>query len=603
MIITDELSAIVGEAFEAEGLAPEDGLVVLSSRPDLAEFQCNGALAAAKREKKNPRAIGEAVAARLSAHAGPDGSPYFSTVELAGPGFINLRLSAGVLNAAMRDLARDPDIGACKSDAPEEIILDYGGPNVAKTLHVGHLRSAIIGEALKRILRAGGHKVTGDVHLGDWGLQMGQLISELEMRAPGLVYFDPHHEGPYPDEPPVTLRDLEEMYPAASAACKADEARNEVAREATRQLQAGRPGYRALWRHFVDLSIADMRRNYADLLVEFDLWKGESDADPLIDDIIKDLSEKGLSEMSDGATIVRVAREGDRKEIPPFMVQNSKGGIGYHTTDLATILDRTRYASPDRMLYVVDNRQALHFEQVFRVSDAVGYFSEDRLEHLGFGTMNGLDGKPFKTREGGVVKLRDLIDLVDAKALARLEEAGLTERYDADEVQAIARAVGLAALKFADLSSPRTTDYIFDLDKFLAFEGKTGPYLLYACVRATSVMQRARKVRGASAGGVAHAVAGAGAIAIGADEERALALTLLNFGHAMRGTIEKRLPHILCDHAFQVAQAFSKFYAACRILDEPDAPVRASRLALCDVARRQLAYILGMLAIPIPDRM
>ena len=600
MIITDDLSALVGEAFVAEGFDAEDGVVVVSARPDLAQFQCNGALGAAKRVKQNPRAIGEQVAARLVAHKGADGAPVFAKVELAGPGFINLTLSDAALGAAVAALVRDAGVGAYTAPTTETIILDYGGPNVAKPLHVGHLRSAIIGEALKRILRGAGHTVHGDIHLGDWGLQMGQLISELARRAPSLVYFDARHEGPYPEDPPITLKDLEELYPAASAACKADPERADEARRATKELQDGRPGYRALWRHFVDLSIADMRRNYADLLVEFDIWKGEADADPLIGEIVDDLKQKGLLEDSDGAKIVRVARESDKKDIPPVIVVNSKGAVGYHATDIATILDRTRYADPDLMLYVVDNRQALHFEQVFRVCDAAGYFKEDKLEHLGFGTMNGSDGKPFKTREGGVLKLRDFIDLVDAKAMTRLDEAGVCERYPPEETKEIARAVGIAAVKFADLSSPRTTDYVFDLDKFMAFEGKTGPYLLYACVRAGSIAARAAAdgdaIDGPERSGVPD-------LKLLTDEERALALTLLNFGHAMRGAIGKRLPHILCDHAYQVAQAFSKFYAACRILDEADPEIRASRLALSALVRRQLSLILDMLAIPGPARM
>ncbi|MEL7488895.1 MAG: arginine--tRNA ligase, partial [Pseudomonadota bacterium] len=391
-----------------------------------------------------------------------------------------------VLNQRIDALLQDDRCGGWRKTDGETIVFDYGGPNVAKPLHVGHLRSAIIGEALKRLFRFAGDQVTADIHLGDWGLQMGQLISELEIRKPDLPHFDAAASGALPD-PGVSLADLEEMYPAASAACKADPARADAARRATKALQDGREGYRVLWRRFVGLSVEAMRANYAALDVTFDLWKGESDADPYIDRIVGDLKDKGLLEASDGAQIVRVARDGDKKDIPPVIVVNSEGAVGYHATDIATILDRKETLSPDRILYVVDHRQGLHFEQVFRATDAVGYFDETRLEHLGFGTMQGTDGKPFKTREGGVLKLADLIDMVTKAAAKRLEEGGLGAGLDAEATKDVARKVGVAALKFADLSNQRTSDYVFDVDRFTAFEGKTGPYLLYASVRVASV--------------------------------------------------------------------------------------------------------------------
>jgi arginyl-tRNA synthetase len=587
MTLIDELSAIVGEAFAAEGFDCSFGFVRRSDRPDLAQFQCNGALAAAKAAGKKPQDAAGAIAGRLAAIAA------FTKVDVAGPGFINLTLADDFLAERANRLADDSRAGAWRRAAPERIVIDYGGPNVAKPLHVGHLRSAIIGESLKRISRSAGDFVISDIHLGDWGLPMGQLIAELAQERPDLPYFDSGYIGPYPDQSPVTLADLERLYPKAAAAAKADPARAEAARLATAQLQEGRPGYRALWRHFITVSRAAIEREYADLGVSFDWWKGEADADPLIPQMAEEMRAKGVVEKSDGAEIIRVAREGDKKEIPPLILFKSDGSVLYGTTDLATILHRKLEARPDRILYVVDQRQATHFEQVFRAAEIAGIFPADRLEHLGFGTMNGKDGKPFKTREGGVLRLRDLIDMVEARARERLREGGFAEGFDETEVGDIARKVGVAALKFADLSNPRTSDYIFDLDRFIAFEGRTGPYLQYAVVRVRSVMRKAQAAR-----------AGApGAIVIAAAEERDLALALLGFGDALRLAHEKRMPHFLCDHAFGLAQAFSKFYAACRIADEPDLARRASRLGLASVAAKQLEAALDLLGISVPDRM
>ncbi len=587
MTLKDELSEIVGEAFAAEGLDHALGAVKVADRPDLAQFQCNGALAAAKAAKKNPCEIAGAIADQLSARA------EFADVTVAGPGFINLKLTEDFLSARLDALAADARLGGWSNGSPEKIVVDYGGPNVAKPLHVGHLRAAIIGESLKRIMRFAGDDVIGDVHLGDWGLQMGQLISELRIRQPDLVYFDADAKGPFPKESPISLSDLEEMYPAASAACKADKARADLARKATKELQAGRPGYRALWRHFVDLSVNAMKRDYADLDVEFDLWKGEADADPLIPELTEDLKSRGIVEESDGAQIIRVARDDDKKEMPPIIFVNSEGAVGYHATDVATIVDRKRELDPDRILYVVDARQRLHFEQVFRAVDRAGYFDETRLEHLWFGTMNGKDGKPFKTREGGTLKLRDFIDMVTDRARERLTESGFAEGYSPEETEKVARQVGIAALKFADLSNPRTSDYIFDLDRFMAFEGKTGPYLLYASVRVRSMVAKAR----------AAGAGEAGPVKISAPEEADLALTLLAFADAVRDAYGRRLPHLLCDHAFALAQAFSKFYAACRIVDEADATLRSSRLTLATAAGGQLDLILSLLGFSAPERM
>lgn len=582
MLLTAELSALASAAFAAEGFDGAFGAVRVSDRPDLAQFQCNGALAAAKQAGKNPRELGEKIAARLRA------DPKFASVTVAGPGFVNMTLTDDAL--AARANAGE---GGWRSEIRETIILDYGGPNIAKPLHVGHLRSAIIGECLKRLFRAAGHEVIGDIHMGDWGLPMGQLITEVKRERPDLPYFDPGFTGSYPEQSPVSLDDLERLYPQASAACKADPARAAEARSATAELQAGRPGYRALWKHFLAVSRAAIEREYEELGVTFDWWKGEADADPLIAPMVEKLRADGHTEIDDGAEIIRLARPGDKKELPPLILYKSDGAVMYGTTDLATILDRRETAHPDRILYVVDGRQRDHFEQVFRASGRAGIFPEDRLEHLWFGTMNGKDGKPFKTRAGGVLKLRDLIGQVQTAALDRMTENDIVKGLSEREADDVMRKVGVAALKFADLSNPRTSDYIFDLDRFTSFEGKTGPYLLYASVRARSILRKA-----------AEAGAGApGAIAIGAAEERALVLMLLQFGDALKDACDRRLPHFLCDHAFRLAQSFSSFYAACRIVDEPDAGARASRLGIVAAFARQLDRILEILGMPAPERM
>ena len=576
--LTDRLSGLVGAAFEAEGLGAEHGAVRPSDRPDLCQFQCNGALSAAKAAKRNPREIGQAVADGLSRE------PAFAKVELAGPGFLNLTLTDEALGEAAAGA------GAWTTPAPEKIVVDYGGPNVAKPLHVGHLRAALIGEAIKRTLRAVGHDAVGDIHLGDWGLQMGQLITELERVRPDLPYWAHGDHAPYPHESPVTVDDLARLYPQASAACKADPERMAQAQAATAELQAGRPGYRAVWQHFVDVSVGALRGDYDELGVDFELWRGEASAHPFVEPLVATLSELDLLEESDGAQVVRVARDDDKKDIPPLMMVKSNGSVGYGSTDLATIYERVQEGF-ERCVYVVDKRQSEHFEQVFRAAHLMGLMAYDRLEHAGFGTMNGKDGRPFKTREGGVLRLRDLIDQVTDKARERLAEGGVGEGMGAEEREEVARLVGMAALKFADLSNPRTTDYVFDLDRFVAFEGKTGPYLLYAAVRIDSVLAKAGYEGGAKGFRIGH------------EAERSLALVLASYGDAVRQAAERRMPHLLCEHAYGLASAFSRFYAACRIGDEPDEAVRASRLALSKATSAQLRDGLDLLGIEVPARM
>ena len=586
--LAGELTAAAGAAFEAMGLEAPFGEVRRSDKPELADFQCNGAMAAAKAAGRNPREIAGEIAAALKAH------PLVMSAEVAGPGFINLRVSDAALSARAEAVRASDMAGAERAADAGVTVIDFGGANVAKPMHVGHLRSAVIGDTLQRMLRFLGDTVISDVHLGDWGLQMGHLITELEDEQPGMIYFDADYTGPYPAEPPVTIEDLGRLYPQASNKAKADPARNERSQRAVAELQAGRPGYRALLRHFIDVSVAALKVDYGFLNVSFDLWKGESDVDALIPGLVGRYKAAGLAEASDGAWIVRVEREGDRKEMPPVMLVNSRGGTGYHTTDLATILDRMEHMrpAPERMLYVVDQRQALHFEQVYRAAGLLGLIEESRLEHIGFGTVNGPDGKPFKTREGGVLRLADLQAMAMEEAEKKLSAANLPADMGADERLDVAKKVAVAALRFSDLMNTRTTNYVFDLDRFTSFEGKTGPYLMYAAVRVKSVLRKAAEN--------GHA---AGIVMVNEDAERALVLQLDGFGAALLGAREKRMPHILCEHLYGLAQAFSSFYAALPIASEADAGKRASRLALADGVRHQLETGLGLLGIDVPERM
>ncbi|MBA4801767.1 MAG: arginine--tRNA ligase [Euryhalocaulis sp.] len=584
--IETALGERLGKAFEAQGLPATLGATARSTRPDLAPYQCNGAMAAAKQAGKPPREIAQTVADAVS------GDPLIESVEIAGPGFINLTPSAKALEDRANALAEDDRAGARIVDEARTVVIDFGGPNVAKPMHVGHLRSSIIGDSLQRLFRFCGDKVIGDVHLGDWGLQMGQIITELAREKPDLPYFDKDFEGPYPDESPVTIEELETIYPRASQACKANEARMDEARMATQALQEGRPGYIALWRHFLEVSRAALKRDFAALDVHFDLWKGESDVQDRIRPMVADLVERDIATEDKGAIVIPVAREDDKKELPPFILLKSDGAALYTTTDLATILDRSETLDPDLILYVVDKRQSLHFEQVFRAAQKSGFAEGISFEHLAYGTMNGPDGKPFKTRAGGVLKLADLLDRAHRRAVARMEEAGIASNMEKAEYEAVADKVALAAIKFADLSHDRATDYIFDLDRFMTFEGKTGPYLLYAAVRVKSLMRKA-----------ADAGVEPGEIRIKEKAEADLLYALDAFDRASATAYEKRAPNFLCDHAYTLAQAFSGFYSACPIVTAEDAETRASRLALAQLTLTQLNLVLGLIGLEAPDRM
>jgi len=589
------LSEANAAAFAAVGVEARHADVRRSDRPDLGEFQSNGALAAAKTAGRKPQELAQAVSA---AWAAPDLAP---PPSVAGPGFLNFKVTNDALTRRAQFIADDPHAGASAVETKRRVIVDYGGPNVAKGMHVGHLRASIIGESVKRLYRFRGDEVWGDAHFGDWGFQMGLVITALEDELGGFgdeAKLDARLKT-------LTLDQLEAIYPAYARRVKeGDVDVRDRARRATAQLQGGNPLHRRIWKAMHDVSMAAQKRDFHALGVDFDLWLGESDADPLIPDMVKDLEAKGLLQDDQGARIVRVAGPGETKkkklddgavvevESPdPLLVVSSEGSAMYGTTDLATILQRVRDQNPDMVLYVVDQRQADHFEQVYRAAAKAGYIAREKLEHVGFGTMNGPDGKPFKTRSGDVIKLQDLIGQAEEKARARLHEAGLGEEYGEAEFNDIAHKVAIAAIKFADLSNFRGTSYVFDLDRFISFEGKTGPYLLYQAVRIKSILRRAESE------GVKP-----GPIAIEHAAERALALELDGFDLALRLAYEKKAPHFLAEHAYALAQAFSGFYSNCPILPSVGA-ARASRLALASATLKQLTLTLDLLGIDVPERM
>jgi arginyl-tRNA synthetase len=586
--VTDFLSAVVGEAFAVCGLDPSFGLVTGADRPDLCQYQCNGAMPAAGRAKKKPRDVAEAVAAILRKN------PIFADIAIAGPGFINVTLTDAWLADRANAALVDPRLGVPTTDAPRKVVVDFGGPNVAKPMHVGHLRSSIIGDCLQRLFRFVGDEVVSDIHLGDWGLQMGMLIAELARRRPELPYFDEAFAGPYPDEPPVSLADLEEMYPAASGRCKEDAVAMEEARKATFALQGGNPGYRAVWRHFVNVSVAALKRDFGSLGIAFDVWNGESAYHDRLTPFVNRYKAVGLAVESQGATVIDVTEPGDKKALPPLILVNSEGGFLYAATDLATLEERIVDMGARSILYVVDKRQGLHFTQVFRgAKKGIAGADAVELEHVDFGTMNGADGKPFKTRAGGVMKLSDLLAMVVEKAAARMEENHLAESYPPDERRAIAATVGLATLKYADLSNHRSSDYVFDLEKFSQFEGRTGPYLLYTAVRIKSIL---RKIGVAETGGERVAPPTEGV-------ERDLTLQTLRLADVIAATLRQRAPHYLCEYLYDLAQAFSRFYQQCHIANEQDPVKKGAWLALSRLTLAELTLGLTLLGVDVPERM
>ena len=585
--LTDYMTEELSVAFEKAGYDSSYGKVGVSNRPDLCEYQCNGAMAGAKAYKKAPFMIADDVVGNLA------DSKVFSMKEMVKPGFINLKVSEEFLADYLKKMEKDEKLGADTAQEPKTIVIDYGGPNVAKPLHVGHLRSAIIGESIKRIGRFVGHKVIGDVHLGDWGLQMGLIITELKHRQPELVYFDDSYTGEYPAEAPFTISELEEIYPCASGKSKEDEAYRQEALEATHLLQQGKPGYMALWNHIMSVSVTDLKRNYANLNVSFDLWKKESDAQPYIPDMVEMMKEKGFAYEDQGALVVDVKEETDTKEIPPCMLLKSDGASLYTTTDLATIVERMKLFQPDEILYVVDKRQELHFIQVFRCARKTGLVKEDtRLSFLGFGTMNGIDGKPFKTREGGVMRLENLIADIDEEMFTKIVENRSVRDKDARDT---AKIVGLAAIKYGDLSNQATKDYIFDVDRFTSFEGNTGPYILYTIVRIKSILNRYVEAGGnLEAGEILPASNGS---------EKNLMLQLSGFGSMIESAFEEKAPHKICAYIYEVSNAFNSFYHETKILSEENQAQKESYIRLLQLTKRVLETSIDLLGFEAPDKM
>lgn len=581
-------------AFTACGYEEKFARVVLSNRPDLCEYQCNGAMAAAKAYRTKPIDIANAVVEKLTA---PKELPVFEEAVAVMPGFINLKLSETFLVDYMAGMAAADKLGLEEPEKKETIIVDYGGANVAKPLHVGHLRSAIIGESIKRMGRFMGYEMIGDVHLGDWGLQMGLIIEELRDRKPELVYFDETYTGEYPTEAPFTISELEEIYPAASAKSKADEAFKERAHQATLKLQKGYKPFRAIWDHILAVSVADLKKNYSSLNVDFDLWKGESDAEPYIDDMVQMLTERGLAYESQGALVVDVAEESDTKEIPPCLIRKSDGASLYATSDLATIVEREQDFCPDRYIYVVDKRQAMHFEQVFRVARKSGIVKPDtKMIFLGFGTMNGKDGKPFKTREGGVMRLEKLIADIDEAVFARIMENRTVSEEEARET---AKVVGLAALKYGDLSNQASKDYVFDIDRFISFEGNTGPYILYTIVRIKSILGKYKD----NGGCVSSLAAEKKILPAKGVSEKALMLQLAKYSEVLENSFAETAPHKICQYIYETANAFNSFYHDTNILSEEDETQKDSYIGLITLTKRVLETCIGLLGIEAPERM
>ena len=585
--LLDLISEKIMQAFAACGYEETYGKAALSNRPDLCEFQCNGAMAAAKKYRTAPIKIAAAVVEIL------EKDPAFLEVTAVNPGFINMKVSETFLADYINQMRADKDLSVEKTQEPKKIIIDYGGANVAKPLHIGHLRSAIIGESIKRICRFMGHEVIGDVHLGDWGLQMGLIITEVRRRQPDLPYFDESFTGEYPQEAPFTISELEEIYPAASARSKEDEAFRAEALDATAKLQDGVRGYRALWQHILNVSIADLKKNYANLNVEFDLWKKESDAQPYIPDMVAKMKADGFAYEDQGALIVDVKEESDTKEVPPCIILKSDGAALYATTDLATIIERMKLYAPDEIIYLTDKRQEMHFIQVFRCARKTGLIpAETGLQFIGFGTMNGKDGKPFKTRSGGVMRLEYLLSDINEEMYRKIME---NHEADPEEARETAKLVGLSAIKYGDLSNQASKDYIFDLDRFTSFEGNTGPYILYTIVRIKSILNKYRQAGG---------TVGDGELLPAANEsEKALELELVKWSAVAAQAYEEKAPHRICAFIYDLANVFNHFYHETRILGEENEAIKKSRIELLELTRKVLETAIDLLGFEAPERM
>ena len=586
----DVITEYVALAFTAFGYDAKYARVTVSNRPDLCEYQCNGAMAAAKEYKKAPALIADEIATKLKI----DKNSIFSEIEAVKPGFLNFKLKGDFISLYISEMAKDERYGCDPTANPQTILIDYGGPNVAKPLHVGHLRSAVIGESIKRLEKYMGHHVIGDVHLGDWGLQMGLIIVELKERKPSLCYFDEHYEGEYPKEAPFTISELEEIYPTASAKSKEDAAFKEAAMQATYELQHGRKGYQELLKHILTISVNDLKRNYANLNVSFELWKGESDAQPYIPAMVQKMKDDGFAHISDGALVVDVKEEGDTKEIPPCMILKSDGASLYNTTDLATIVYRMKDYHPDHIVYVVDKRQELYFTQVFRCARKTGLVEKDtKLTFIGFGTMNGKDGTPFKTREGGVMRLEYLIQSINDEMYRKITENQTTQ--DEEEAKNTAKTVALAAIKYGDLSNQASKDYIFDIARFTSFEGNTGPYILYTIVRIKSICNKffeGKENLEEKTIEPPHS-----------ESEKQLMLALTNFNAAMENAAEEMAPHKLCAYIYALANAFNHFYHETKILTEQNQKTKESYIRLLMLTKSILETCIDVLGFSAPEKM
>ena len=589
--ILDCIEAELAPCFEACGYDRSYARATLSNRPDLCEYQCNGAMAAAKAYKKKPIEIAGEVAQKLS------GNRLFSEVNAVMPGFINIRLRNKYVAEYVSGMQAEEKLGVEECGKHETIVVDYGGANVAKPLHVGHLRSAIIGESIKRIGRFLGYRMVGDVHLGDWGLQMGLIIEELRDRKPKLPYFDDNFQGEYPKEAPFTISELEDIYPAASKKSKDDEHFKNRAQEATFKLQNGYRPFRAIWKHIMDVSLADLKKNYGNLGVTFDLWKGESDAQAYIPGLIRDLQDKGLAYESQGALVVDIAEETDSKELPPCIIRKSDGAALYATSDLGTILEREKDLAPSKYIYITDKRQELHFIQVFRVAKKAGYVRKDaEMVHLMFGTMNGKDGKPLKTREGGIMRLEDLIQEIDDAVYDRIME---NRTVSAEEARQTAKVIGLAALKYGDLSNQASKDYVFDMDRFISFEGNTGPYILYTIVRIKSILSKYQEMTEKAAKDDENKPILPAAL----EEEKGLMLQLTKYNEVIEASFAETAPHKICQFIYELSDVFNKFYNSVMILKEEDAVRQASYIRLISLTKRILETCIDLLGFEAPERM
>ncbi|MCI6654003.1 MAG: arginine--tRNA ligase [Clostridium sp.] len=582
-ILQEELSA----AFEKAGYDKKYAKVGVSNRPDLCQYQCNGALAAAKEYHKAPIQMANEVVELLN------GSDSFKEIVAQAPGFINMTVSDKFLADYINEMAVSETLGLEKAEKPETIVIDYGGANVAKPLHVGHLRSAVIGESIKRTARYLGHKVVGDVHLGDWGLQIGLIITELKHRKPELVYFDENFDGEYPAEPPFTMSDLEEIYPYASGYSKEHPEYKEEAQTATAELQSGRRGYLALWQHIINVSVADLKKIYTKLNVEFDLWKKESDAQPYIPQMVQDMKDGGYAHIDQGALVVDVKEDTDTKEIPPCMILKSNGATLYNTTDLATIVERRKLFDPDEIIYVVDKRQSLYFEQVFRCARKTKIIGEDvKLEFVGFGTMNGKDGKPFKTRDGGVLRLEKLLEDVNEQVLDKMKDRDM----DKDMIDDAAAKISLAAIKYGDLSNQASKDYIFDVERFTSFEGNTGPYILYTIVRTKSLLAKvkAQNITVDENSAIEPA---------DSKSETDVMLALTKWSETVNAAFEEHAPHKICQFVYELSDTFNKFYHENKIVTNENEKQRESYIKLSALVGKVLETAIDLLGLEAPERM